>query len=192
VPSLRTIGSATSSTEAEFIAAVSAAKTAKYLRSVLSDLGFPQPGPTILYEDNQKMRTSRLPDRVTSTYSTSRFRNGVLKVTSSWCIFRTRSTLPTKVPRCSAGLCTLGMRFVPWATTLRSNLVARRATPFTCSYISRIKTTCGTALQSKVSLLVHTGVPTFPLRTCLLLLFFPLRPRRLAEWKDALLLRQLL
>jgi hypothetical protein len=44
---------ATSSTEAEFIAAVSAAKTAKYLRSVLSDLGFPQPGPTVLYEDNQ-------------------------------------------------------------------------------------------------------------------------------------------
>jgi hypothetical protein len=44
---------ATSSTEAEFIAAVSAAKTAKYLRSVLSDLGFPQAGPTVLYEDNQ-------------------------------------------------------------------------------------------------------------------------------------------
>ena len=44
---------ATSSTEAEFIAAVSAAKMAKYLRSVLADLGFPQKGPTTLYEDNQ-------------------------------------------------------------------------------------------------------------------------------------------
>ena len=44
---------ATSSTEAEFVAAVSAAKTAKYLHSVLSELGFPQSGPTILYEDNQ-------------------------------------------------------------------------------------------------------------------------------------------
>jgi hypothetical protein len=43
----------TSSTEAEFIAAVSAAKTAKYLRSVLADLGESQSGPTPLYEDNQ-------------------------------------------------------------------------------------------------------------------------------------------
>ena len=43
----------TSSTEAEFIAAVSGAKTAKYLRTVLAELGFPQLGPTKLYEDNQ-------------------------------------------------------------------------------------------------------------------------------------------
>jgi Reverse transcriptase (RNA-dependent DNA polymerase) len=43
----------TSSTEAEFIAAVSAAKTALYLRSVLHELGVTQHGPTILYEDNQ-------------------------------------------------------------------------------------------------------------------------------------------
>ena len=43
---------ATSFTEAEFIAAVAAAKTAKYLRSVLADLGFPMSGPTRLYEDN--------------------------------------------------------------------------------------------------------------------------------------------
>ncbi|MCE2996259.1 MAG: hypothetical protein LW863_11705 [Flammeovirgaceae bacterium] len=43
---------ATSSTEAEFIAAVSAAKTAKYLRSILGQLGFPQSAPTPLYEDN--------------------------------------------------------------------------------------------------------------------------------------------
>jgi hypothetical protein len=46
---------ATSSTEAEFIAAVHAAKTAKYLRSVLIDLGFMREtdGPTLLHEDNQ-------------------------------------------------------------------------------------------------------------------------------------------
>jgi hypothetical protein len=44
---------ATFSTEAEFIAAVQAAKTAKYLRSILANLGNPQSGPTKLYEDNQ-------------------------------------------------------------------------------------------------------------------------------------------
>lgn len=43
----------TSSTEAEFIAAVQAAKIAKYLRSILHELGYTQPGPTVLYEDNQ-------------------------------------------------------------------------------------------------------------------------------------------
>ena len=43
----------TSSTEAEFIAAVHAAKIAKYFRSILIELGFPPDGPTILYEDNQ-------------------------------------------------------------------------------------------------------------------------------------------
>jgi Reverse transcriptase (RNA-dependent DNA polymerase) len=43
----------TSSTEAEFIAAVQAAKIAKYLRSILDELGYAQPGPTVLYEDNQ-------------------------------------------------------------------------------------------------------------------------------------------
>ena len=44
---------ATSSTEAEFIAAVHAAKTAKYLRSVLADFGFPQLAPTPIYNDNE-------------------------------------------------------------------------------------------------------------------------------------------
>ena len=44
---------ATSSTEAEFIAAVSAAKVARYLRFVLTELGFPQSGATPLYVDNQ-------------------------------------------------------------------------------------------------------------------------------------------
>jgi hypothetical protein len=44
---------ATSSTESEFYAAVHAAKIAKYLRSVLDELGFPCAGPTPLYEDNQ-------------------------------------------------------------------------------------------------------------------------------------------
>ena len=44
---------ATSSTEAEFLAAVTAAKQAKYLRAVMKDLGFVQEGPTPLYEDNE-------------------------------------------------------------------------------------------------------------------------------------------
>jgi hypothetical protein len=43
---------ATSSTEAEFIAAVHAAKIAKYLRSILAEIGYPQDEPTTLYEDN--------------------------------------------------------------------------------------------------------------------------------------------
>jgi hypothetical protein len=44
---------ATRSTELEFLTAVHAAKMAKYRRSVLSDLGFPQDGPTLLCEDKQ-------------------------------------------------------------------------------------------------------------------------------------------
>jgi Ca2+/H+ antiporter len=44
---------ATSSTELEFVAAVSAAKVAKYLCSVLNQLGFHQDHPTTRYEDNE-------------------------------------------------------------------------------------------------------------------------------------------
>ena len=44
---------APSSTEAELIAAVTAAKIARFLRSVLRELGFPQDGPTPIYEDNK-------------------------------------------------------------------------------------------------------------------------------------------
>ena len=43
---------ATSSTEAEFLAAVYAAKHAKYLHAILKELGFSQDGPTPIYEDN--------------------------------------------------------------------------------------------------------------------------------------------
>ena len=43
---------AQSSTEAEVIAAVTAAKTVRYIRSVLDELGFPQNTPTPIYEDN--------------------------------------------------------------------------------------------------------------------------------------------
>ena len=43
---------ATSSTEAEFLAAVHAAKTAKYLRAVLHDFGYLQIEPTLLHIDN--------------------------------------------------------------------------------------------------------------------------------------------
>jgi hypothetical protein len=44
---------ATSSTEAEFYAAVAAAKMAKYFRSILTDLGFAPTEPTPLFEDNE-------------------------------------------------------------------------------------------------------------------------------------------
>jgi hypothetical protein len=44
---------ATSSTEAEFFAAVHAGKVTRYIRSILRELGFPPDGPTIIYEDNQ-------------------------------------------------------------------------------------------------------------------------------------------
>jgi hypothetical protein len=44
---------ATSSAKAEFVAAVSAAKVAKYLWSILHELGFGQGKPTPLYVDNQ-------------------------------------------------------------------------------------------------------------------------------------------
>ena len=43
------------------MAAVSAAKHAKYLRAVLLELGFPQDGPTPLYEDNINMINNRIP-----------------------------------------------------------------------------------------------------------------------------------
>ena len=43
---------ALSSTEAEFIAAVTAAKTTCYLRSMLNKLGFLQLKPTRIFEDN--------------------------------------------------------------------------------------------------------------------------------------------
>ncbi len=39
-------------TEAEFVAAVQAAKIAKYLRSLLLELDYEKPGSTVLYEDN--------------------------------------------------------------------------------------------------------------------------------------------
>jgi hypothetical protein len=42
----------TSSTEAEFISSVHTAKLAKYLRSILFELGFAQTSPTVLYSDN--------------------------------------------------------------------------------------------------------------------------------------------
>jgi len=44
---------ATSSTEAEFIGVVDAAKVAKYLRSVLSELGIVQDQATPIYVDNK-------------------------------------------------------------------------------------------------------------------------------------------
>ena len=44
---------ALSSTEAEFIAAVTAAKTARHIRSILREPGFEQTEPTPICEDNK-------------------------------------------------------------------------------------------------------------------------------------------
>ena len=43
---------ATSSTEADFIAAVSAGKMSKFIRHILDEVGHPQHEPTAIYEDN--------------------------------------------------------------------------------------------------------------------------------------------
>ena len=43
---------ALSLTEAELIAAITAAKTARFIQSVLSELNLPQLEPTPIYEDN--------------------------------------------------------------------------------------------------------------------------------------------
>jgi hypothetical protein len=43
---------ALSTTEAEFVAACEAAKVILFLRSILEDLGIPQPDATTLFEDN--------------------------------------------------------------------------------------------------------------------------------------------
>jgi hypothetical protein len=54
----------TSSTEAEFIAAVSAAKAVKYIHSILSDLQIPQEFPTPIHMDNisaTKIINAKLP-----------------------------------------------------------------------------------------------------------------------------------
>jgi hypothetical protein len=55
---------ATSSTEAEFMAAVMTAKHAKYLRAIMTQLGFAPTGPTVLFCDNQSainMINARVP-----------------------------------------------------------------------------------------------------------------------------------
>jgi len=55
---------ATSSTEAEFLAAVATAKHARYMHAIMTDLGFPPKGPTIMHCDNQSsinMINARVP-----------------------------------------------------------------------------------------------------------------------------------
>jgi len=55
---------ATSSTKAEFLAAVTAAKHARYVQAIMTDLGFPPSGPTVLFCDNQlaiNMINARVP-----------------------------------------------------------------------------------------------------------------------------------
>jgi hypothetical protein len=49
-------GVATSTAEAEFVAASTAAKDAEWLRRVMAGMGMHQPGPTPIYEDNKACR----------------------------------------------------------------------------------------------------------------------------------------
>jgi hypothetical protein len=44
---------ATSTTEAEYMSASQAAKEAMWLRYLLKELGYPQEGPTVIWEDNK-------------------------------------------------------------------------------------------------------------------------------------------
>jgi len=54
----------TSSTKAEFLAAVATVKHARYMRAIMTDLGFPPKGTTVMYCDNQSainMINARVP-----------------------------------------------------------------------------------------------------------------------------------
>ena len=67
---------ALSSTEAEFTAAADAGKTILYLRSILTELGYPQLQPTTLFEDNAGafyMATAERPTRRTRHMDTKTF-----------------------------------------------------------------------------------------------------------------------
>ena len=68
---------ALSSTEAEFYAAVSAAKCCLFIRHVLNCLQYPPTGPTIIYEDNEaciNVVNSRHPTERTRHIETPYFR----------------------------------------------------------------------------------------------------------------------
>ena len=68
---------ALSSTEAEFYAAVAAAKQALYIRSILNDIYPPPKGPTTIYEDNEatiKIVNARHPTERTRHIDTPYFR----------------------------------------------------------------------------------------------------------------------
>lgn len=109
---------ATSSTESEFIAAVSATKIAKYLRSVPTELDYPPKGATPLYEDNAAaiamINDNRpTPAPVTLTFNTLLSKNGVNVELLSCLRFPASSTLLIKVPKLLAGS---SMLVMPWTT----------------------------------------------------------------------------
>ena len=115
----------TSSTEAEFIAAMAAAKTAKYLRVVLSDLGFPQLSPTTLYEDNQSailmvnasLLTSRSRHIAIQHFAIQEWKeHGDILLEQS----PASSTLPMRLPRLSVAFFTADTSAGPWDTTASS------------------------------------------------------------------------
>ena len=114
---------ATSSTEAEFIAAVSAAKVAKYLRFVFLELGFSKLSPLlsmwmIKLLSPWSMNASLQLVLDTLTSNTLQFKSGELLVMSSYITFRVSSTPVTKPPSRSAGNCSQGMLGAPWDITV--------------------------------------------------------------------------
>jgi hypothetical protein len=114
---------ATSSTEAEFIACVTAAKTTKYLRSVLSDLGFPPCGPTILYVDKQAviaMVNEDCPTRglIILIFNISRFKNGIVVVCYVFITLPASSIPPIRVPNPWLPPFITLMHIISWVTTV--------------------------------------------------------------------------
>jgi hypothetical protein len=118
---------ATSLTESEFYAAVHAAKIAKYLRSVLAELGFPCQGPTPLYEDNQAaiamVNESRPTPRVRHVdIQHLPFRNGELVALFNFFIFLASSMPLISKPSCYLLLYTHVMLVILWDIMVLLNL----------------------------------------------------------------------
>jgi hypothetical protein len=117
----------TSSTEAEFIAAVHAAKIAKHLCHVLTELGYPPSAATPIYKDNQAAIAMINEDRSTTRsrhidiqhFTIQEWRSRGESFACS--TFQPPSTLQMPAPRLSAGFFTLVTFVVPWDTMASLN-----------------------------------------------------------------------
>jgi len=130
---------AASSTKAEFLATVSAAKVTKYLRLVLQQIGFAQPKPTLLFEDkisaihmiNAIKPTNAL---VTLTSSTLPFKTGTNKAILNPDLLLA-SSIPLKtLPRLLAGFYTPTMPAASWDILARPSSSNFFYSPFLGSF----------------------------------------------------------